>query len=289
MRLVRQLLDGPHPVNDLCDALDLQPYNASRHLAVLKSAGLVEVEKVSKQRIYRLAETFSDSVLFFEPGSLGLDAEELAATRALQRAFADLVGRMAETLRARGPDDAGTWTDAEAGIALGFRRLAILDENDRLLRSRLRTLSESLPEMIGDRACAALLVGSVAEGRARDDSDMDVLLVLRPKDWTDKQELALDQYLMYGGKAIVCLVGDGLRDLPGVLPRIFGPLAAASIPIRMISVGASKINVSLLVDQADALEFQRVELAQTPSGYQSGNDRRKTSSEGEERERDGFR
>ena len=62
LRLVRQLLDGPHPVNDLCDALDLQPYNASRHLAVLKSAGLVEVEKVSKQRIYRLAETFRDKL-----------------------------------------------------------------------------------------------------------------------------------------------------------------------------------------------------------------------------------
>ncbi|MFO0292433.1 MAG: asparagine synthase (glutamine-hydrolyzing) [Rhodospirillales bacterium] len=42
-------------------------------------------------------------------------------------AMADLVGRMAEALRARGPDDGGTWTDAEAGIAFGFRRLAILD------------------------------------------------------------------------------------------------------------------------------------------------------------------
>jgi DNA-binding transcriptional ArsR family regulator len=31
-------------------------------LAVLKSAGLVEVEKVSKQRIYRLAETFRDKL-----------------------------------------------------------------------------------------------------------------------------------------------------------------------------------------------------------------------------------
>ncbi|MFM8879419.1 MAG: ArsR/SmtB family transcription factor [Verrucomicrobiota bacterium] len=58
VRIVHQLLDGPRPVNDLCEALNLQPYNASRHLAVLKSAGLVEVERVSKQRIYRLAETF---------------------------------------------------------------------------------------------------------------------------------------------------------------------------------------------------------------------------------------
>ena len=35
--------------------------------------------------------------------------------------------RMAQTLHHRGPDDGGVWVDAEAGIALGFRRLAILD------------------------------------------------------------------------------------------------------------------------------------------------------------------
>ena len=37
------------------------------------------------------------------------------------------VGAMAERLRHRGPDDAGQWVDATAGIALGFRRLAIVD------------------------------------------------------------------------------------------------------------------------------------------------------------------
>jgi asparagine synthase (glutamine-hydrolysing) len=34
---------------------------------------------------------------------------------------------MAGTLRHRGPDDAGAWSDAAAGVALGFRRLSILD------------------------------------------------------------------------------------------------------------------------------------------------------------------
>ena len=37
------------------------------------------------------------------------------------------VARMAATLVHRGPDDAGRWTDAEGGIALGFRRLSVLD------------------------------------------------------------------------------------------------------------------------------------------------------------------
>ncbi|MEE8352585.1 MAG: asparagine synthetase B, partial [Rhodospirillales bacterium] len=37
------------------------------------------------------------------------------------------VGTMTETIRHRGPDDDGTWTDAESGVALGFRRLSIID------------------------------------------------------------------------------------------------------------------------------------------------------------------
>ena len=38
-----------------------------------------------------------------------------------------IVNGMAETLRLRGPDDAGSWCDPDTGIALGFRRLAIVD------------------------------------------------------------------------------------------------------------------------------------------------------------------
>ena len=34
---------------------------------------------------------------------------------------------MTDALAHRGPDDAGTWTKPAAGIALGHRRLSILD------------------------------------------------------------------------------------------------------------------------------------------------------------------
>src|SRR5262245_59069522 len=40
---------------------------------------------------------------------------------------AAIVRRMADALAHRGPDDGGEWVDADAGIALGFRRLAILE------------------------------------------------------------------------------------------------------------------------------------------------------------------
>jgi asparagine synthase (glutamine-hydrolysing) len=35
--------------------------------------------------------------------------------------------RMAQRIRSRGPDDAGVWTDAAAGLALAHRRLSIID------------------------------------------------------------------------------------------------------------------------------------------------------------------
>ena len=39
----------------------------------------------------------------------------------------ETVLQMASTLAHRGPDDSGAWVDREAGLALGFRRLSIID------------------------------------------------------------------------------------------------------------------------------------------------------------------
>ena len=44
--------------------------------------------------------------------------------------LAAVVSQMVGTLRHRGPDDDATWTDAQAVIALGFGRLAILDPTE---------------------------------------------------------------------------------------------------------------------------------------------------------------
>src|SRR5438270_8275801 len=42
-------------------------------------------------------------------------------------ALEQVVSCMADTLAHRGPDDRGSWVDPAAGVALGFRRLAIVD------------------------------------------------------------------------------------------------------------------------------------------------------------------
>lgn len=50
-------------------------------------------------------------------------------------------------------------------------------------------------------------------------------------------------------KAIVCLVGEGMRETPGIAARAFG--AIRDININMISQGASEINVSFIVNESD--------------------------------------
>jgi aspartate kinase len=52
-----------------------------------------------------------------------------------------------------------------------------------------------------------------------------------------------------GRKAIVCLVGENLRETPGVAARVFGELS--DLKVRMISQGASEINLTFVVEEED--------------------------------------
>ena len=50
-----------------------------------------------------------------------------------------------------------------------------------------------------------------------------------------------------GRKAIVCLVGENLREIPGIAGRVFGVLG--DVNIRMISQGASEINLTFVIEE----------------------------------------
>jgi aspartate kinase len=58
-----------------------------------------------------------------------------------------------------------------------------------------------------------------------------------------------------GRKAIVCLVGENLRDKPGVAGLVFGELADKKI--RMISQGASEINLTFVIEEDEVPEVIR--------------------------------
>ena len=58
-----------------------------------------------------------------------------------------------------------------------------------------------------------------------------------------------------GRKAIVCLVGENLRETPGIAARVFGELA--DMKIRMISQGASEINLTFVIEEDDVPGWSR--------------------------------
>lgn len=53
------------------------------------------------------------------------------------------------------------------------------------------------------------------------------------------------------GVAIVAVVGDGMRGMPGVAGRIFSALGEAAVNVVLIAQGSSERNISFLVERAD--------------------------------------
>src|SRR5438552_3438003 len=58
-----------------------------------------------------------------------------------------------------------------------------------------------------------------------------------------------------GRKAIVCLVGENLRETPGIAARVFGEFS--DLKVRMISQGASEINLTFVVEEDVVLDVVR--------------------------------
>ena len=54
-RIVKVLLVADASVNELTERLDLSQYNTSKHLRVLKEAGIVEVRAIGQRREYSIA------------------------------------------------------------------------------------------------------------------------------------------------------------------------------------------------------------------------------------------
>ncbi|MFA5189747.1 MAG: metalloregulator ArsR/SmtB family transcription factor [Verrucomicrobiia bacterium] len=60
MRIVRLLLKQSLGVNDISESLGVSQYNISKHLRILREAGLLETEKKGKLRLYGIASELAD-------------------------------------------------------------------------------------------------------------------------------------------------------------------------------------------------------------------------------------
>jgi aspartokinase/homoserine dehydrogenase 1 len=59
------------------------------------------------------------------------------------------------------------------------------------------------------------------------------------------------------GVAVIAVVGRGMPGTPGVAARVFSALAAARINVIAIAQGSSELNISFVVEEADAAEAAR--------------------------------
>ena len=58
--------------------------------------------------------------------------------------------RMINRIASRGPDDSGTWTNQAASIALGHRRLSIIDLSDNAIQPMIDNVTENIVVFNGE-------------------------------------------------------------------------------------------------------------------------------------------
>jgi DNA-binding transcriptional ArsR family regulator len=62
MRITKALLEEEYGVNDLAAKLRVSQYNASKHLRILRQAGIVDVRAVGTRREYFIAQPFREKL-----------------------------------------------------------------------------------------------------------------------------------------------------------------------------------------------------------------------------------
>ncbi|MBF0287636.1 MAG: aspartate kinase [SAR324 cluster bacterium] len=81
-----------------------------------------------------------------------------------------------------------------------------------------------------------------------------------PNDLTDlkKEFEQLGKVTIIPDRAILSLVGDNMKHVPGVAGKMFSALAENEINLEMITQGASEINISCVIKQKDAQKALKV-------------------------------
>lgn len=87
-------------------------------------------------------------------------------------------------------------------------------------------------------------------------SEVSVSLTLDNTDGLDSAVAKLSEFAEVSverERAIICLVGESLKDTPGFAGLIFATLGRAGVNVEMISQGASQINLTFVVKSSDAV------------------------------------
>jgi DNA-binding transcriptional ArsR family regulator len=88
LEILHRLAIGPHEVGRLAEELGISQPNASQHLAVLRSAGLVDAERDGREVRYRLS-----------------DPDVMTACDVMRRVLERRLGRLASLVEANGSSE----------------------------------------------------------------------------------------------------------------------------------------------------------------------------------------
>jgi len=84
-------------------------------------------------------------------------------------------------------------------------------------------------------------------------------------------------------QAIICLVGEDIHGRPGIAANVFNAVAESGVNIRMISQGASEINISFVIKESDVPRCVQHLHAHYFGGFAKTNDKAKAAKRGSAR------
>jgi aspartate kinase len=74
---------------------------------------------------------------------------------------------------------------------------------------------------------------------------------LRKEFASDISQKLIDDIRLTEGVAIIAIVGEGMRGVPGIAAKIFAAAAEEEVNVIAVAQGSSELNISLVVDQKD--------------------------------------
>ncbi len=125
------------------------------------------------------------------------------------------------------------------------------------------------PGLIGVAGFASRLFGAVARAGinviliSQASSEHSICFAIRPEDAELARETVsrefeyeihkgeVDQVQVDQDQSIIAVVGEGMRDCPGISGRLFGALGRTAVNVDAIAQGSSELNISLVVKRAD--------------------------------------
>ncbi len=123
--------------------------------------------------------------------------------------------------------------------------------------------------MVGVPGIARRLFGALARGGvsiiliSQSSSEHSICFAVSPDDaerarHAVEQELALerqagivDTLIVEEDQSVIAVVGEQMRQRPGLAGRLFGVLGEHAISVRAIAQGSSELNISMVIDKAD--------------------------------------